>query len=86
MSKCSELSVKSIWKLVKDIPDYNIYFPDYQNGELPERQYMFDILYTINPNAVVEIIQEARKNRGLVDEKDTQQLIEISPEYWSEIS
>ena len=47
---------------------------------------MFDFLYTINPNAVAEIIQEARKNRGLVDEKDTQQLIEISPEYWYEIS
>ena len=46
---------------------------------------MFDILYTINPNAVAEIIQE-EINIGLADTKDTQKLIEISPEYWSEIS
>ena len=76
----------NIWILVIDIPYYKIYFPGYQNSELPEPQYIFDILCIISPNAVAGIIQDARKNRGLVDVKDTQQLIEIFPEYWSEIS
>ena len=43
--KYSELSVKNIWKLVIDIPDYyNICFPDGQNDELQENQYMIDII------------------------------------------
>ena len=54
-------------------------------GELQERQYMFDILYTINSDAIAELVKETRRKWGLAEEKDTQQLIDMTPDYWSEI-
>ena len=72
---------ENIWRMVKNIPEYNLYFPDYLKGELHERQYMLDILYSINSNAILELVKEARRKRGLAEEKDTQQLIDITPDY-----
>ena len=46
---------------------------------------MLDILYTINSDAKLELVKEPKKWRELTEEEYTQQLIEITPDYWSEI-
>ena len=62
------------------------YFPDYDGKSLPERQYMWDILYTLKPDIVADLIKKARRNRGLEKNDDHDQMIEIAPDFWDEIS
>ena len=45
---------------------------------------MFDILNTINTETITELGKEPRKNKGLTEEKDTQQFKDITPDNWSE--
>ena len=63
--KYPELVVSKIWNYAKQIPEISIYFPDYNKNELPERQYMFDILYTLKPEVIADMIQNARKKEEL---------------------
>ena len=71
---------------MKEIPEIMAYFPDYNKNEYPERQYMFDILFTLKPDVIADMIQSARKKRGIVENKDNNEMIKITKEYWNEIS
>ena len=62
------------------------YFPDYDGKILTERQYMWDMLFTINPDTVVEIIKNARRKRKLNKNDNRNQMIEITPKYKNKIS
>ena len=57
-----------------------VYFPDFQEGELPDREFMWTILSTLREDAVKEIIRDARKKRAVSAEEDKEELIEIDPE------
>ena len=50
----------------KETPEINIYFPDYNKNEYPEKQYMHDILYTLKPEVIADMIQNARKKRRII--------------------
>ena len=84
--KYPELGVNKIWNYVRELPELMQYFPDYDGKSLPERQYMWDILYTLKPDIVADLIKEARRNRGLEKNDDHDQMIEIAPDFWDEIS
>ena len=49
-----ELKVKEIWDKIKDFDEYNLYFPDFPNSKLPERDYLISIISSINSDATVE--------------------------------
>ena len=45
-----ELSVKNLWKDLKNDSAFNVYFSDkYPEEKVPNRKYFFDILNTIYP-------------------------------------
>ena len=44
-------------------------FSDFLIGEFLERQYMFDILNTINTETITELGKNLRKNKWLTEEK-----------------
>ena len=70
---------------MKEIPEIMAYFSDYNKNEYPERQYMFDILFTLKSDVIEDMIQSSRKKRGIVENIDNNEMIEITKEYWNEI-
>ena len=56
------------------------YFPDIQEKELPDREFMWTILSTLREDAVKKLIEDARKKRSVSNEEDKEELIEIDPE------
>ena len=59
-----ELGVKNLWKDLKDDKAFNIYFQDeYPNGRYPSREYFYNILNTIYPEYLQQIMEHANKER-----------------------
>ena len=81
-----ELSVAKLWPYVKEIPEMIQYFPEMKEKELPERDYMWVIISTINPEATMKIVKDARKNRRSEDVVSQNELVEVDPALYKEIS
>ena len=61
-----ELSIKRIMPLIKDDPDIVKYYPDafFEEGVVADRRYFFDVLATIRPEYVKDMVEHAFKQRG----------------------
>ena len=60
MPAWDELSVKNLWKDLKNDSNFNIYFHDKYPAERgPSRKYFFDILNTIYPEYLKQIMDNA---------------------------
>ena len=46
--------MKSFWNHIKKKPNYLAYFLDYESSQLPERDFMFETLITIDEQFVVD--------------------------------
>ena len=75
--KYRELSVDKLWPYIKEVPELNQYFPELKENELPERDYMWTVISTINPEATSKLIKDSRKNRRSEYKIDQDQLVEI---------
>ena len=80
-----ELSVKALWPEFKKDPDMNCYFPDkYPVGKGPPREYFFNVLNTVHPNYLAQVMLHADKQRMTTEgEAMKKQSINISA-YWNE--
>ena len=83
--KYKELSVSKMWKEVKANPELMQYFPNYPNGQLPEREFMFSIISTKHAKELRDLVIEARKHRSITNMEDDEELIHISKEFMEEI-
>ena len=81
-----ELKVENVWPLVKQNDDIIVYFPDISPKELPDRRFMYSILTTLRFEQVKAMIEGARKNRALNEEKEDADFIHIERELYTEIS
>ena len=77
-----ELSVKRLWPNLKRANDFMIFLPDeLPKGRLPDRDYFFTVLNTLNEDYVTHIINEAGKTRFSGDgEKNKNETIIMSNE------
>ena len=75
-----ELTVKKIWTHIKDFSEYKVYFPDFSEDKLPERDYLIAIISTLNPDATKSIIKEAREKRSTIENEDEGNLVVITME------
>ena len=50
---------------MKEISDLSWYFPDFREGQLPEREYLWNVLYILNPNETGQLIKDAREKRSV---------------------
>ena len=57
--KYEEISVKNLWELVKDSDDLKQYFPDIDEGKIPERDFMMEILWTLKTDVMKQLINES---------------------------
>ena len=57
-----ELSVKSLWPQFAKDAEFTLYFPDkYPVGKGPPRQYFFDILNTLYPEYLEQVMKHANE-------------------------
>ena len=75
-----ELATKHVWPLIKENHDLLFYFPDLKDNQLPEKDFMYGIIWTLLPDAVRELIAGCVKNRSPVEQDDKADLVEISEE------
>ena len=69
--KYDELSVKLLFPHLKNDPVFMLYLPDrFANGHPPDRDYLFNVLNTLKPEYVSNIISHASKLRNHVVEED----------------
>ena len=62
-----ELSVKAMWPMFKADQTFTKYFPDkYPVGKGPPRKYFFDILNTIYPEYLQQVLHHANEQRHAV--------------------
>ena len=83
--KYPELKVDTFWKIIKENPICLSYFSDYKKEKLPQWQYMFDLLYTIDESFVENLIQDCHTNRIIKPIFDINECVEIRPDLMEEI-
>ena len=55
--KYDELSVKKFWPLMQQVNDFMAYMPDpTPDGRLPDRQYFWNVLNTVNSDYVARLV------------------------------
>ena len=80
-----EHKVKEIWDKIKDFDEYNLYFPDFTNSKLPERDDLISIISTINPDVAKKLVKEAREIRSITQSNDPGNLVGIKSEIIDEL-
>ena len=80
-----ELGSAKIWDYIRQVEDLAQYFPNYREKELPEREYMWNVIFTLRREASSHLIREARRNRSINNPDNKEDLVEIVPEFLKEI-
>ena len=80
-----ELAVKALWPDLKKDADFMSYFPSvYPKGRGPPRDYFFNILHTVKPDYLQQLLEHANKMRMAAGGPGQQtEAIKIS-QYWEE--
>ena len=81
----SELSVRKLYPYIKDSQNLNVFFPDYNNSELPERKLMISVLCTTRPNEITQLVKDSRQKRSVFENNDSTELIKVRSSIKSEI-
>jgi len=83
-----ELSVKSIVDMYKDDERLWKYLPTvYAKGKQLDRTFFFNILHTVHPDALPELIAHAREQRQKrITEGEEKETIEIASDWVSKLS
>ena len=80
-----ELSVKNLWPQFSKDPEFTQYFPDkYPVGKGPPRQYFFDILNTVHPDFLQQMMNHANEQRMSVNSGMTKTDSIAISQYWEE--
>jgi len=88
VSHYEELSVKNLWVELKDDATFRKYFSDeYPADRKPNREYFFNVLNTLYPVYLSNIMSHAAKQRFTTEgEKMKAEKIEITEEWLNELS
>ena len=88
MPRYDELSVKRFWPLMQRDPAFMLYMPDATlDGRLPEREYFWNVLHTVQSEYVQRLIQHANEQRMTAQEDgDGADAIENSEEWWNKLN
>ena len=82
--KYEELSVKNLYKDALQDPEISPYLPspDQSLKKLPERDFFFNIIGTIKPDYLKQIINEANKNRNVAGDQKIEKDYIILNDSW----
>ena len=80
-----EISVKALWPEVKKDGDFMAFFPSvYPKGRGPPREYFFNILNTVMPEYLTQILDHANKQRMGADGLNQQSESIAISQFWEE--
>ena len=71
--------------MVKDIPDLMKYFQEFDENELPDRSFMWGMLFTLRRDEWVKLVDEARKRRCQEEKENKDEFIEIDQDYLNKL-
>ena len=80
-----ELSVNKLWNHFKTNETVLKYLPEYSGKQYPEHEFFFNILSTIYPKEVENMIEAAYKLRKQHYKKNHDEMIEITDEFKEQI-
>ena len=83
--KYKEIIVAHLWKFIKEVDELYVYFPDYSESELPEREFLWIIISTLKSDETKAIINQAREQRSQKASDNSDNLIEVAPEILEKI-
>ena len=75
----SRITIFGLWNLIKEVEELKVYFPDLDENQLPNCEYMYSVLSTLRNDKVNSMVLKVRKNRS-IDSKENN-LVYI----WNEI-
>ena len=75
-----------MWGYAKEVPEICAYFPDFENAEMPDRQFFWSIIVSVRQDATKRMIKVEREKRISGEEEDKDNLVEVHPEILNEIS
>ena len=70
---------------MKEEPELMKYFPDIEEGHLPDRSFIWTILSTLRGEACKKLIESARNARASDSVEHKGELIEIDPDLLNDI-
>ena len=71
----------AVWLQIKELNDVKHYFPDLKDGQLPDREFIWDILHTLKTMTAKSLINNALEGRWLANEESKDNMVEIVHEY-----
>ena len=82
-----ELSVVKLWPMMRKYEDFMMFFPTKMpKGRVPDREYFFNILNTLQGEYLQQLIGHAQKQRHQAEsEAKVKETIEISEEWWHQL-
>ena len=88
MPKYDELSIKSLFDKFKGDAKVTVYLPDrLPKGRLPDRSYFFNVLHSVHPQYVKQMIRVAQDNRHKVSQKSLDDgVIRVSDDWWKKLN
>ena len=70
--------------MIKNHDNFTIYFPDFKEDEMPEREYLIAVISTLNTEATKAIISEAREKRSISMTENEGNLVKVTREFREE--
>ena len=62
-----EINCKTIWEKAKTNDQIIKYFPDFNQNRLPQKQYLFNVINTVQPHTMYNYIKKIKKDREEVE-------------------
>ena len=74
--------MSKIWQMIKEDEELSLYFPNYRGNKLSDREFLWNILFTLRPNETSQLIIEARGNRSVEKAASSDDLVEIASDFY----
>ena len=82
-----DVTLEKVYESVmRKFPELEKYFPDYDENYLPPRQYFWDVLTSVKPHYVKNLMNACFEKRcGVGEEQDEMEMIKIRTDLFDEI-
>ena len=66
---------------IKKVEQLMAYFPEYKNGQLPDKKYFYSVMWTIFPDYMKDVIIASHKKHNDKLKREENNVIKITPEF-----
>ena len=84
--KYREFATKAIYSKLKDVPNVVKNIPDLQESELSEVKYWHQVILTLYPKEMFQMIKKTQQNRGIKKANAENEFIKLTSQFEYEIN